>query len=287
MIGGQFVVGCCACWGPPTRSASLQTPLILCFKSAVISCMVIACPVWTARTIQLTPASLLLCVLGSYTSTLFHHQYPYFALPLPWCWLTSKQAHQPNMYGCRLPPLWTLVFIHDSAVLTTRQVLGQSSTSSRACRKGGVNLTMFDVPDPCCACAAPNTWVLCKTILASLILGILSQSNSPCFLCAQNTRMIIPPLWFNAVSWSWQTLGCIVKCSVRDVFFAFLRFFKVLRVWYYYNKIFSQFYNVLHVQASRHTFWLMALSVNSEPCILSKLAASRTSSLKALFCKPL
>jgi len=39
-----------------TNSASLQTPLILCFKSAVNSCMVIACPVWTARTyIQLTP----------------------------------------------------------------------------------------------------------------------------------------------------------------------------------------------------------------------------------------
>jgi hypothetical protein len=33
-----------------TNSASLQTPLILCFKSAVNSCMVMACPVWTART---------------------------------------------------------------------------------------------------------------------------------------------------------------------------------------------------------------------------------------------
>jgi len=41
MIGGQFVVVRVG----STNSASLQTPLILCLKSAVNSCMVIACPV--------------------------------------------------------------------------------------------------------------------------------------------------------------------------------------------------------------------------------------------------
>jgi len=41
MIGGQFVVVRVG----STNSASLQTPLILCFKSAVNSCIVIACPV--------------------------------------------------------------------------------------------------------------------------------------------------------------------------------------------------------------------------------------------------
>jgi hypothetical protein len=41
VIGGQFVV---VRVGVHKRSVS-PTPLILCFKSAVISCMVVACPV--------------------------------------------------------------------------------------------------------------------------------------------------------------------------------------------------------------------------------------------------
>jgi len=40
-----------------TDSASLQTPLILCFKSAVSSCMGIAHLVWTARTYNSRPRS--------------------------------------------------------------------------------------------------------------------------------------------------------------------------------------------------------------------------------------
>jgi len=40
-----------------TNSASLQTPLILCFKSAVNSCVGITRPVWTARTYNSRPRS--------------------------------------------------------------------------------------------------------------------------------------------------------------------------------------------------------------------------------------
>ena len=82
MIGGQFVVGCCACWGPPTRSASLQTPLILCFKSAVNSCMVIACPVWTARTCNSHPRSF-------------------------WKALSNLAVQQALERGCSLRSAWT------------------------------------------------------------------------------------------------------------------------------------------------------------------------------------
>ena len=53
MIGGQLLL----CVLGSTNSASLQTPLILCFKSAVNSCMGIACPVWTARTYNSHPRS--------------------------------------------------------------------------------------------------------------------------------------------------------------------------------------------------------------------------------------
>ena len=51
MISGQFV----AVRVGSTNSSSLHTPLILCFKSAVSSCMGIARPVWTARTYDSHP----------------------------------------------------------------------------------------------------------------------------------------------------------------------------------------------------------------------------------------
>ena len=65
-----------------TNSASLQTPLILCFKSAVNSCMVLACPVWTARTYNSHPRS-------------------------PWKALRNRALQQALERGCKLVSAWT------------------------------------------------------------------------------------------------------------------------------------------------------------------------------------
>jgi hypothetical protein len=66
-----------------TNSASLQTPLILCFKSAVNSCMGIARPVWTAHTYNSSrPCS-------------------------PWKALSNWAVQQALERGCKLRSDWT------------------------------------------------------------------------------------------------------------------------------------------------------------------------------------
>ena len=65
-----------------TNSASLQTPLILCYKSAVNSCMGIVLPVWTASTYNSHPHS-------------------------PWKSLSNWAVQQALERGCKLRSAWT------------------------------------------------------------------------------------------------------------------------------------------------------------------------------------
>ena len=99
MIGGQFVVVRVG----STNSASLQTPLILCLKSAVNSCMVIACPVWTARTYNSHPCS-------------------------PWKALSNWAVQQALERGCKLKSAWTTLRKMSLLVLS---ILLKSLTADR------------------------------------------------------------------------------------------------------------------------------------------------------------
>jgi len=78
----KWPICCCAWLLGSTNSASLQTPLILCFKSAVNSCMGIARPVWTARTYNSRPRS-------------------------PWKALSNWAVQQALERGCKLRSAWT------------------------------------------------------------------------------------------------------------------------------------------------------------------------------------
>jgi len=88
-----------------------------------------------------------------------------------------------------------------------RQVLVQSSSSSRARSKRVMNQTMFDVPDP----LVVHVLLLTHEMFNNICLphSWYPQFDSPCFLCAQNSQMI-PPLWFIAVGWSWQMHDCLL-----------------------------------------------------------------------------
>ena len=73
-----------------------------------------------------------------------------------------------------------------------RQVLVQSSSSSRARSKRVMNQTMFEVPDPLVVHVLLLTHeFMYSTNICPFILGILSVTFM--FLCTQNSQMI-PPL---------------------------------------------------------------------------------------------
>ena len=78
----RYVASLLLCMLGSTNSASLQAPLILCFKSAVNSCLGIACPVWTARTHNSHPRS-------------------------PWKALSNLAVQQALERGCKLRSAWT------------------------------------------------------------------------------------------------------------------------------------------------------------------------------------
>ena len=81
-----------------------------------------------------------------------------------------------------------LLLIHDSTVLA-RQVLVQSSSSSRARSKRVINQTMFDVPDP----LVVHVLLLTHEFMYNVIClphSWYPQCDSPGFLCAQNVQTI-------------------------------------------------------------------------------------------------
>ena len=81
-------------------------------------------------------------------------------------------------------PFFLDLYANDFTVLA-RQVLVQSSSSSKARRKRVMNQTMFDVPDPLVV------HVLLLTHEFNMIIphSRYPQCDCPCFLCAQNTPL--------------------------------------------------------------------------------------------------
>jgi len=69
------------------------------------------------------------------------------------------------------------------------------------------------------------------------------QCDIPCFSRAQIITQVNPPLWINAVGWSWQMLDC------------FYWIYSVLQCRKQRRSFFPS--------PSSHTFWLVAYSVNS------------------------
>ena len=108
------------------------------------------------------------------------------------------------------------LFIHVFTVLA-RQVLVQSSSSSRDRSKRVMKQTIFDVPDPLIARVPLFTHEFWLYMPPSFLVSSVWLSV---FFIGQNTQMI-PPFWFHAVGWSGQMLDCFtgfIQCC--NVFFS-------------------------------------------------------------------
>jgi hypothetical protein len=139
------------------------------------------------------------------------------------CMCFAVWGVEANNGKCLLNYLYTefnIAFIHDYTVLP-RQVLGQSSSSSRARSKRVKNQTMFDVPDPLVVhVLLLNTWVLSMMIFASLILGILSVTVHVLYVPLFDQMRSVGPGRCLIVYWYYSVLQCH-----RCAFFPFPGFF--------------------------------------------------------------
>ena len=139
------------------------------------------------------------------------------------CMCFAVWGVEANNGKCLLNYLYTefnIAFIHDYTVLP-RQVLGQSSSSSRARSKRVKNQTMFDVPDPLVVhVLLLNTWVLSMMIFASLILGILSVTVHVLYVPLFDQMRSVGPGRCLIVYWYYSVLQCIWH-KQRCAFFPF------------------------------------------------------------------
>ena len=160
-----------------------------------------------------------------------------------------------------------LLLIHDSTVLA-RQVLVQSSSSSRARSKRVINQTMFDVPDPLVVHVLLLTHEFMQNVIAlppSFLVPSVWQSmflmcpkitnDSPSLICCG--RLVLADAWlFFMVLCSaamLQTALCLFSLSMGVLVGAISL---VLQVWCY-NNSYHNFYTFLRSLAvARFDWWL-------------------------------
>ena len=145
--------------------------------------------------------------------------------------------------------------MHDFTVLA-RQVLVQSLSCSRARSKRVMNQTMFDVPDP----LVVHLLLLTHEFMYNVICLPHSwypqcdRCSATWSSCAQNTQMMIPPLCFNAVAWSWQMLDCFLW------FYAVLQCYKQRCAFFPFPGFFTRYYKPVLQQHSLFTHFTYAAS---------------------------
>ena len=134
-----------------TNSASLQTPLILCFKSAVNSCMGIALPVCTACTYKSRPRS-------------------------PWKALSYRAVQQALERGCKLRSAWTT--LRKVTLLVYAYYWKARQLTETKCRPGQSQTSCLS-PHRCSVLCDVVLFVLTYNASATLWCGA-GQSHSIC-----------------------------------------------------------------------------------------------------------